>query len=181
MVGVGDGADGGTNDPLPRRTRPRLRTGRFSDQQGRYCASDNPFTTGRTPSASGWIYGVRKPLQIHGRRGNWRVWFGDVGWNTWEEVNHGVRGANFGWPCYEGNLPTFIVSISAGVPGAPAGLREVPLRDVRPQRRQRRDRRADIHREPVRSSTREASSTVTTRAVSFGGSSSTRSATRSAP
>ena len=33
------------------------------------------------------------------------IFFGDVGWNTWEEVNHGTTGANYGWPCYEGNGP----------------------------------------------------------------------------
>src|SRR5262249_11812017 len=31
-------------------------------------------------------------------------YIGEVGWNTWEEVNRG-RGVNFGWPCYEGNFP----------------------------------------------------------------------------
>ena len=30
---------------------------------------------------------------------------GEVGWNTWEEVDHGPAGTNFGWPCYEGNGP----------------------------------------------------------------------------
>src|SRR5262249_16227526 len=29
---------------------------------------------------------------------------GEVGWDTWEEVDRG-RGDNFGWPCYEGDLP----------------------------------------------------------------------------
>jgi glucose/arabinose dehydrogenase len=28
---------------------------------------------------------------------------GDVGWNTWEEINKGAAGANYGWPCWEGN------------------------------------------------------------------------------
>ncbi|WP_370973406.1 PQQ-dependent sugar dehydrogenase [Amycolatopsis sp. cg9] len=31
---------------------------------------------------------------------------GDVGWNTWEEVDVVQRGANQGWPCWEGNHPT---------------------------------------------------------------------------
>ena len=30
---------------------------------------------------------------------------GEVGWNTWEEVDHGPAGTNFGWPCYEGTGP----------------------------------------------------------------------------
>jgi glucose/arabinose dehydrogenase len=33
------------------------------------------------------------------------IWVGDVGWNTWEEINRFgyFDFANFGWPCYEGN------------------------------------------------------------------------------
>ncbi|RSD19683.1 PQQ-dependent sugar dehydrogenase [Amycolatopsis eburnea] len=31
---------------------------------------------------------------------------GDVGWSTWEEVDVVQRGANQGWPCWEGNHPT---------------------------------------------------------------------------
>ena len=31
---------------------------------------------------------------------------GDVGWNNWEEVDVVQRGANEGWPCWEGNHPT---------------------------------------------------------------------------
>ena len=41
------------------------------------------------------------------RPGTSEVWSGDVGWNTWEEINR--LGSpidsvidNFGWPCYEG-------------------------------------------------------------------------------
>ena len=41
------------------------------------------------------------------RPGTNEVWIGDVGWNTWEEIDRisGLRRrrANFGWPCYEGN------------------------------------------------------------------------------
>ena len=38
------------------------------------------------------------------------LWIGDVGWNTWEEINRVVAPAsatasNFGWPCYEGASP----------------------------------------------------------------------------
>ncbi|MEQ0559876.1 PQQ-dependent sugar dehydrogenase [Amycolatopsis sp. NEAU-NG30] len=31
---------------------------------------------------------------------------GDVGWNSWEEVDVVQRGANQGWPCWEGTHPT---------------------------------------------------------------------------
>jgi glucose/arabinose dehydrogenase len=31
---------------------------------------------------------------------------GEVGWNSWEEINTGPAGSNFGWPYYEGTLRT---------------------------------------------------------------------------
>ena len=50
----------------------------------------------------------RNPFRITFRPGTNEVWVGDVGWNTWEEINRviGSRPAaveNFGWPCYEGD------------------------------------------------------------------------------
>ncbi len=50
-------------------------------------------------------YGFRNPFRFTFRPGTSELWIGDVGWNTWEEVNRDpdtttVR--NFGWPCYEG-------------------------------------------------------------------------------
>ena len=40
------------------------------------------------------------------RPGTNEVWLGDVGWNTWEEINRVADPLgsveNFGWPCYEG-------------------------------------------------------------------------------
>ena len=52
-------------------------------------------------------YGVRNPFRMAFRPGTNELWFGEVGWNTWEEVNRlttpNASPANFGWPCYEGN------------------------------------------------------------------------------
>ena len=39
------------------------------------------------------------------RPGSDELWIGDVGWNTWEEINRVVSpttASNLGWPCYEG-------------------------------------------------------------------------------
>ncbi len=52
-------------------------------------------------------FGLRNPFRITARPGTNELWVGDVGWNTWEEVNRiaNVSDAtveNFGWPCYEG-------------------------------------------------------------------------------
>jgi glucose/arabinose dehydrogenase len=52
-------------------------------------------------------YGLRNPFRFTIRPGTSELWIGDVGWNTWEEINRIVNPlsgtANFGWPCYEGN------------------------------------------------------------------------------
>ena len=52
-------------------------------------------------------YGLRNPFRITVRPGTNEVWAGDVGWNTWEEINRvpdpTAAPRNFGWPCYEGN------------------------------------------------------------------------------
>jgi glucose/arabinose dehydrogenase/PKD repeat protein len=55
-------------------------------------------------------YGLRNPFRITQRPGTDELWIGDVGWNTWEEVDRVVAPAsltasNFGWPCYEGASP----------------------------------------------------------------------------
>ena len=51
-------------------------------------------------------YGLRNPFRFTQRPGTDELWVGDVGWNTWEEINRVVapdrHASNFGWPCYEG-------------------------------------------------------------------------------
>jgi glucose/arabinose dehydrogenase len=55
-------------------------------------------------------YGLRNPFRFTFRPGTSELWVGDVGWNTWEEVNRMTTptpstAVNFGWPCYEGAGP----------------------------------------------------------------------------
>ncbi len=55
--------------------------------------------------------GLRNPFRINVRPGtNNEIWIGDVGWDTWEEIDvvgNTTDGTlrNFGWPCYEGPDP----------------------------------------------------------------------------
>jgi glucose/arabinose dehydrogenase/N-acetylneuraminic acid mutarotase/endonuclease YncB( thermonuclease family) len=69
--------------------------------------TSNPFfgLTGNINATSSkvWAYGLRNPFRFGLRAGDNLPLIGDVGWNTFEEVNVGVAGANFGWPCYEGS------------------------------------------------------------------------------
>jgi glucose/arabinose dehydrogenase len=51
--------------------------------------------------------GMRNPFRFTVRPGRNELWVGDVGWNTWEEINKVAStgdtiAENFGWPCYEG-------------------------------------------------------------------------------
>jgi glucose/arabinose dehydrogenase/PKD repeat protein len=65
---------------------------------------DNPFFDPDCPGCNRskvWSRGLRNPFRFAIDPVDGEPVIGDVGWNTWEEVNRG-RGANFGWPCYEG-------------------------------------------------------------------------------
>jgi glucose/arabinose dehydrogenase/endonuclease YncB( thermonuclease family) len=50
-----------------------------------------------------WAYGLRNPFRFNLRPDTDIPYLGDVGWNTWEEINVANAGANMGWPCYEGD------------------------------------------------------------------------------
>lgn len=63
---------------------------------------DNPFWNGqrRANRSKVWSFGLRNPFRM--TVGPAGVVVGDVGWNTAEEIDVARRGANLGWPCYEG-------------------------------------------------------------------------------
>jgi glucose/arabinose dehydrogenase/PKD repeat protein len=71
----------------------------------------NPFYSSPDANARRIVaYGLRNPFRITQRPGTDELWIGDVGWNTWEEVDRVVSptsatASNFGWPCYEGASP----------------------------------------------------------------------------
>src|SRR5215472_10090716 len=68
----------------------------------------NPYFSSPDPNARRIVaYGLRNPFRFTQRTGTDELWIGDVGWNTWEEIDRVVAPAsatasNFGWPCYEG-------------------------------------------------------------------------------
>ncbi len=70
---------------------------------------DNPLIGHPDPNARRIVaYGLRNPFRMTVKPGTNSVYIGDVGWNTWEEINFitnpaGTTVENFGWPCYEGN------------------------------------------------------------------------------
>jgi len=46
--------------------------------------------------------GLRNPFRFDFDPRTGRVYLGEVGWRTWEEIDVARGGENFGWPCYEG-------------------------------------------------------------------------------
>lgn len=67
---------------------------------------DNPFYQAGSPASNRskvWAYGLRNPFRFTVNPITNEPFVGDVGWNNWEEINTG-KGANFGWPCYEGGV-----------------------------------------------------------------------------
>ena len=74
--------------------------------------SDNPFlgqTTGMNQAI--WAMGLRNPFTFSIDRTNGRIHLNDVGQDTWEEVNQGVAGSNYGWPQTEGPNPPGVAGV----------------------------------------------------------------------
>ncbi|HEY0685485.1 MAG TPA: PQQ-dependent sugar dehydrogenase [Steroidobacter sp.] len=73
---------------------------------------DNPFlgqTTGVNQAI--WARGLRNPYTFAIDPTNGRIHVNDVGQDAWEEVNHAVAGANFGWPATEGYSPGGVAGV----------------------------------------------------------------------
>ncbi|MFL6077549.1 MAG: PQQ-dependent sugar dehydrogenase [Mycobacteriales bacterium] len=69
-----------------------------------------------------FAYGFRSPFRLSLDPASGVPILGDVGWNTWEEINLVHAGTNYGWPCFEGFLPAggyTDLAACNGVQGAP--------------------------------------------------------------
>ncbi len=67
--------------------------------------TDNPFYNNPNvegPDRTIWALGLRNPFNFDVERGTGRIFINDVGQQTWEEINRGQGGANYGWPVHEG-------------------------------------------------------------------------------
>ncbi len=76
-----------------------------------YFANDN--VVGKNKAI--WARGLRNPYSFAVQPGTGRIHINDVGANTWEEINRGAKGANYGWPREEGpeSKPAFTQPIFA--------------------------------------------------------------------
>ncbi|MBI1748471.1 MAG: PQQ-dependent sugar dehydrogenase [Acidobacteria bacterium] len=60
--------------------------------------ADNPFGA----SNAVWALGLRNPFTFVVQSSTGRILINDVGESTWEEIDDGIAGANYGWPNCEG-------------------------------------------------------------------------------
>ena len=98
FVAVGENANAANSQSLATRLGKILR---ITSSGG--IPPDNPFfnqTTGDNRSI--WALGLRNPFTFSFQRGTGRMFINDVGQNTWEEINDGIAGSNYGWPNCEG-------------------------------------------------------------------------------
>lgn len=63
---------------------------------------DNPFVSDENAAKEIWAYGLRNPFRFQFDSVSGKLYVGDVGENTWEEINIINKGGNYGWPEAEG-------------------------------------------------------------------------------
>ena len=97
-IAVGENANGANSQTLGNLLGKLLRI----NSDGTIPA-DNPFlaqTAGKNQAI--WAMGLRNPYTFAFQPVTRRLFINDVGQNTFEEINEGLAGANYGWPATEG-------------------------------------------------------------------------------
>ena len=111
-VSVGDGANFRFVDPNALRAldvndpRGKVLHIRGTDGTG---VPSNPFYDAADPGAARskvYAMGLRSPLRLSIHPASGAPVLGDVGWQSFEEVNLIRPGVSYGWPCFEANTPT---------------------------------------------------------------------------
>lgn len=102
-VAVGENANSANAQSLGNRLGKMLRINSDGSIPG-----DNPTTfpniAGSTTGLNQaiWAVGLRNPFTFDFQTGTGRLHINDVGQNTWEEINNGIVGSNYGWGTCEG-------------------------------------------------------------------------------
>lgn len=109
-IASGDGGSGG--DPQANAQNPLKMLGKILridvDNGVPYAIpADNPFANNTDTLPEIWSLGMRNPWRFSFDRLTGDKWIGDVGQDTWEEIDFEAAGSkgglNFGWRCYEAN------------------------------------------------------------------------------
>src|SRR3954451_15080843 len=104
-IGVGENGNGANSQTLSNLLGKILRI----NSDGRI-PTDNPFyNIANANNRAIWALGLRNPFTFSFQPGTTRMFINDVGSSTWEEINDGIAGSNYGWPTTEGptNNPSF--------------------------------------------------------------------------
>jgi len=94
---VGDNGDGANAQNLSNPHGKILRINKDGSTP-----EDNPFVGQPGKLGAIWAYGLRNPWRFQFDSANGRLYDGDVGNYSWEEINRIEKGANYGWPIHEG-------------------------------------------------------------------------------
>jgi glucose/arabinose dehydrogenase len=97
-VAVGDNANGSNAQSLSNLKGKILRINKDGS-----IPTDNPFfnvATGKNRAI--WALGLRNPFTFAFQNGTGRMFIDDVGEGSFEEIDDGVAGSNYGWPTCEG-------------------------------------------------------------------------------
>jgi uncharacterized repeat protein (TIGR03806 family) len=105
-LGLGDGGDEddtcGSGQNLGSLLGKMLRLD-IAAPAGQYkIPADNPFIDNRSARPEIWAYGLRNPWRWSFDMVSGELWVGDVGQDTWEELDRVVKGGNYGWNTCEG-------------------------------------------------------------------------------
>lgn len=104
-IGVGENGNGTNAQTLSNRLGKILRVNKDGS-----IPSDNPFiATATGVNRSIWAMGLRNPFTFAFQPGTGQLFINDVGAGSFEEINDGIAGSNYGWPTVEGysNDPRF--------------------------------------------------------------------------
>src|SRR5436305_5646812 len=96
-IAVGDNANGSNSQNLSNLRGKILRIAPDGT-----IPPDNPFVQSTTARHEIWALGLRNPFTFAFRGTTNFMYINDVGESTWEEIDLGQAGANYGWPATEG-------------------------------------------------------------------------------
>lgn len=96
-IGVGENNDGANAPDITTRLGKILRINADGS-----LPTDNPFPRARGANHAIWAIGLRNPYSQAFQAESRRLFINDVGEHTFEEIDEGAPGSNYGWPATEG-------------------------------------------------------------------------------